>query len=74
TINDVLFGVVSSGLSRYLDHRSPNALPEGLRITGLAMVNIRRQPGLQERAGGTNLACFCCQFIITKVELIPYLM
>ncbi|KDO59757.1 hypothetical protein CISIN_1g0129801mg, partial [Citrus sinensis] len=48
TINDVLFGVVSSGLSRYLDHRSPNALPEGLRITGLAMVNIRRQPGLQD--------------------------
>lgn len=48
TINDVLFGVVSSGLSRYLDNRSPNALPEGLRITGLAMVNIRRQPGLQD--------------------------
>lgn len=23
TINDVLFGVISSGLSRYLDHRSP---------------------------------------------------
>lgn len=48
TINDVLFGVVSSGLSRYLDHRSPNALPEGLQITGLAMVNIRQQPGLQD--------------------------
>lgn len=24
TINDVLFGVVSSGLSRYLDHRTSN--------------------------------------------------
>ncbi|KAK1560361.1 hypothetical protein Q3G72_025762 [Acer saccharum] len=48
TINDVLFGVVSSGLSRYLDHRSPNALRNGLRLTGLAMVNLREQPGLQE--------------------------
>ncbi|KAE8698609.1 40S ribosomal protein S16-like [Hibiscus syriacus] len=48
TINDVLFGVVSYGLSRYLDHRTPNALHEGLRITGVAMVNIRAQPGLQD--------------------------
>ncbi|CAB4290520.1 unnamed protein product [Prunus armeniaca] len=48
TINDVLFGVLSSGLSRYLEHRTPNALPEGLQITGLAMVNLREQLGLQE--------------------------
>ncbi|KAL5562487.1 hypothetical protein UlMin_032234 [Ulmus minor] len=48
TINDVLFGVISSGLSRYLDHRTPNVLPEGLQLTGLAMVNLRRQPGLHE--------------------------
>ncbi|KAL5855529.1 hypothetical protein ACOSQ4_005331 [Xanthoceras sorbifolium] len=48
TINDVLFGVVSSGLSRYLDYRSPNALPNGFQLTGLAMVNLREQPGLQE--------------------------
>ncbi|XWS39934.1 hypothetical protein CRYUN_Cryun18bG0097100 [Craigia yunnanensis] len=47
TINDVLFGVVSSGLSRYLDHRTPNALHEGLRMTGVAMVNLRAQTGLQ---------------------------
>ncbi|XP_039063055.1 O-acyltransferase WSD1-like [Hibiscus syriacus] len=46
TINDVLFGVVSSGLSRYLDHRTPNALHEGLRMTGVAMVNLRSKPGL----------------------------
>ncbi|GMI74563.1 NTHASE/DIACYLGLYCEROL ACYLTRANSFERASE 11, FOLDED PETAL 1 [Hibiscus trionum] len=45
TINDVLFGVVSSGLSRYLDHRTPNALHEGLRMTGVAMVNLRPNPG-----------------------------
>ncbi|KAE8007995.1 hypothetical protein FH972_004545 [Carpinus fangiana] len=48
TINDVLFGVISSGLSRYLDHRSPNALQEGLRLTGVAMVNLRAQSGLQD--------------------------
>ncbi|XP_050366978.1 wax ester synthase/diacylglycerol acyltransferase 5-like [Argentina anserina] len=48
TINDVLFGVISSGISRYLDHRKPNALPEGVQITGVAMVNLRKQPGLQE--------------------------
>ncbi|KAL2489230.1 O-acyltransferase (WSD1-like) family protein [Forsythia ovata] len=47
TINDVLFGVVSSGLSRYLDIRSPKAL-QGLRFTGVAMVNLRPQPGLQD--------------------------
>ncbi|KAJ8766596.1 hypothetical protein K2173_001114 [Erythroxylum novogranatense] len=45
TINDVLFGVISSGLSRYLDHRSPNGLSDGLRLTGVAMVNLREQPG-----------------------------
>ncbi|KAM5549359.1 wax ester synthase/diacylglycerol acyltransferase 11-like [Rosa sericea] len=48
TINDVLFGVISSGISRYLDHRKPNALPEGVQITGVAMNNLREQPGLQE--------------------------
>ncbi|OVA15643.1 O-acyltransferase [Macleaya cordata] len=48
TINDVLFGVISSGLSRYLDHHSESKPPEGLRITGFAMVNIRKQPGLQD--------------------------
>ncbi|KAM1062372.1 hypothetical protein ACFX2I_026704 [Malus domestica] len=47
TINDVLVGVVSSGLSRYLDHQTPNDLRDGIRITGLAMVNLRKQPGLQ---------------------------
>lgn len=48
TINDVLFGVISSGLSRYLDHRGPNALQQGLRMTGIAMVNLREQAGLQD--------------------------
>uniref|UniRef100_A0A6P4ACR1 O-acyltransferase WSD1-like isoform X2 n=1 Tax=Ziziphus jujuba TaxID=326968 RepID=A0A6P4ACR1_ZIZJJ len=48
TINDVLFGVISSGLSRYLDHQATNVLQEGLQITGVAMVNLREQPGVQE--------------------------
>ncbi|XP_024967390.1 O-acyltransferase WSD1-like [Cynara cardunculus var. scolymus] len=48
TINDVLFGVISSGLSRYLDKRSPESLQEGLRITGVALVNLRPSPGLQD--------------------------
>lgn len=49
TINDVLFGVISCGLSRYLDTiESPKALVEGQRITGLAMVNLRSQSGLQD--------------------------
>ncbi|MFX9847887.1 hypothetical protein ABTP16_18730, partial [Acinetobacter baumannii] len=52
TINDVLFGIISSGFSKYLDIKSaedkPHALPEGLQLTGLAMVNLRPQPGLQD--------------------------
>ncbi|KAI3897418.1 hypothetical protein MKX03_025436 [Papaver bracteatum] len=52
TINDVLFGVVTSGLSRYLHyHRTSDSNPEkGLQITGMAMVNLRRQRGLQDMA------------------------
>ncbi|KAF9623065.1 hypothetical protein IFM89_036201 [Coptis chinensis] len=48
TINDVLFGVISSGLTRYLDMRSSKEIKEGHQFTGLAMVNIRQQPGLQD--------------------------
>ncbi|XP_042005192.1 wax ester synthase/diacylglycerol acyltransferase 3-like isoform X2 [Salvia splendens] len=39
TINDVLFGIISSGLSRYLDMRESK---------GIAMVNLRPHTGLQE--------------------------
>ncbi|KAJ0763182.1 putative O-acyltransferase, WSD1, O-acyltransferase WSD1 [Helianthus annuus] len=61
TINDVLFGVISLGLSKYLGKRSPDSLQEGLRITGVALVNLRPSPGLQDikelmkkNAGGTG--------------------
>ncbi|KAK2665049.1 hypothetical protein Ddye_003623 [Dipteronia dyeriana] len=65
TINDVLFGVVSSGLSRYLDHRSPNALRNGLRLTGLAMVNLREQPGLQVHF---SLPPPCLWFVVLEIK------
>ncbi|XP_051136410.1 wax ester synthase/diacylglycerol acyltransferase 11-like [Andrographis paniculata] len=43
TINDVLFGIISSGLSKYLDTRSStNGLKEGDQITGAAMINLRQ--------------------------------
>ncbi|WCJ17734.1 O-acyltransferase (WSD1-like) family protein [Euphorbia peplus] len=48
TINDVLIGVISAGLSRYFNHRSPNSLKEGDRVTGIAMVNLREKSGLQD--------------------------
>ncbi|KAL0365378.1 UNVERIFIED_CONTAM: O-acyltransferase WSD1 [Sesamum angustifolium] len=48
TINDVLLGVISTGFSKYLDVRSSTALQDGDQITGLAMVNLRPQSGLQD--------------------------
>ncbi|KAI7728499.1 hypothetical protein M8C21_016546 [Ambrosia artemisiifolia] len=48
TINDVLFGVISSGLSRYLENHSTKPLRDGVQITGAAMVNLRKSSGLQE--------------------------
>eukprot|EP00262_Sarcandra_glabra_P019623 TRINITY_DN745_c1_g2_i2.p1 TRINITY_DN745_c1_g2~~TRINITY_DN745_c1_g2_i2.p1 ORF type:complete len:467 (-),score=56.51 TRINITY_DN745_c1_g2_i2:283-1683(-) len=54
TINDVLFGILSSGLTRYLAMRSSNKSREEIRITGIAMVNTRKQPGLQEISNMMN--------------------
>ncbi|KAK6946093.1 O-acyltransferase, WSD1-like, N-terminal [Dillenia turbinata] len=47
TINDVFFAILSSGLSRYLHHRSIS-VQDGLQLTGIGMVNLRQEPGLQE--------------------------
>ncbi|XP_039158408.1 O-acyltransferase WSD1-like [Eucalyptus grandis] len=47
TINDVLFEIISVGLFKYLDHRSPNPVRERIPIIGVAMVNLREQQGLQ---------------------------
>ncbi|KAG9451143.1 hypothetical protein H6P81_011108 [Aristolochia fimbriata] len=46
TVNDVLFGVIASGLARYLKMRSPTKPAPG--ISGLALVNTRLRPGLQD--------------------------
>ncbi|KAM3382529.1 hypothetical protein P3S68_008103 [Capsicum galapagoense] len=48
TINDVLFGIISYRVSRYLDLHSPKALKKGLQLTGVAMINLRKQSGLQD--------------------------
>ncbi|XP_076956305.1 wax ester synthase/diacylglycerol acyltransferase 5-like [Bidens hawaiensis] len=48
TINDVLFGVISFGLSKYLHNRSSGSLQEGVQITGVTLVNLRPSPGLQD--------------------------
>lgn len=48
TINDVLFGIISLGLSKYLDKRSSDTLQDGLQITGVALVNLRPSRGLQD--------------------------
>ncbi|XXG44339.1 hypothetical protein AAC387_Pa01g4171 [Persea americana] len=48
TINDVLFGIISYGLAKYLKFRSSRELEGLLRITGLALVNTRQLPGLQD--------------------------
>ncbi|KAG8365359.1 hypothetical protein BUALT_Bualt18G0096500 [Buddleja alternifolia] len=55
TINDVLVGAISWGLSRYLETtRSTKALKEGTQITGISMVNLRPQPRLQDISDVTN--------------------
>ncbi|XP_073151846.1 wax ester synthase/diacylglycerol acyltransferase 11-like [Henckelia pumila] len=48
TINDVLFGVITCGFSKYLDIKSPKAMREGHQITGVSMVNLRPNSGLQD--------------------------
>ncbi|XP_068656749.1 wax ester synthase/diacylglycerol acyltransferase 5-like [Aristolochia californica] len=48
TVNDVLFGVVTSGLARYLEMRTPRKSSKASPISGLALVNTRLRPGLQD--------------------------
>ncbi|KMS96514.1 hypothetical protein BVRB_9g224550 [Beta vulgaris subsp. vulgaris] len=43
TVNDVLYGILWCGLTRYL-----NTLRDGLQFTGLCPVNLRERPGVQE--------------------------
>ncbi|KAL9685729.1 hypothetical protein QQ045_023180 [Rhodiola kirilowii] len=48
TINDVMLGVLSSGLSEYMDLHSPNATREGQKMTVVVMVNLRSVTGIPE--------------------------
>lgn len=47
TINDVLFGVISGGLCRYFDEKWPGSMRDGMQMTGVSVINLRKQPGLQ---------------------------
>ncbi|GJP47324.1 hypothetical protein CLOM_g6534 [Closterium sp. NIES-68] len=52
TVNDVMLTVISGGIERYLALVSPQTggitLPRRLRVSALALVNLRPAPGLQE--------------------------
>ncbi|PKA61227.1 O-acyltransferase WSD1 [Apostasia shenzhenica] len=50
TINDVLVGVLSAALSRYLSRNSGGILPKNLRIKSIMFVNIRPSTGIHELA------------------------
>ncbi|XP_021842448.2 wax ester synthase/diacylglycerol acyltransferase 11-like [Spinacia oleracea] len=50
TINDVLLGVISHGLSKYVDATSPNAPQQELRqVTAILVFNLRENSSLQEK-------------------------
>ncbi|XP_021753330.1 O-acyltransferase WSD1-like isoform X2 [Chenopodium quinoa] len=48
TVNDVLLGVISHGLSKYIDDKSPKALRQSLQVTAILVTNLRRNSGFQE--------------------------
>ncbi|KAG0489370.1 hypothetical protein HPP92_008181 [Vanilla planifolia] len=50
TINDVLVGVTSAALSRYLDRNHDGHLPRNLRIRSTLLVNIRPNTGINALA------------------------
>ncbi|KAL2939370.1 O-acyltransferase WSD1, partial [Bienertia sinuspersici] len=47
TINDVLLGVISSGLSKYLNAKSPQAVQQTRQLTAVIAVNLRKNPHIQ---------------------------
>uniref|UniRef100_A0A7N0VAD1 O-acyltransferase WSD1 C-terminal domain-containing protein n=1 Tax=Kalanchoe fedtschenkoi TaxID=63787 RepID=A0A7N0VAD1_KALFE len=48
TINDVVLGVLSLGLSEYMHLRSPDAIREGTRLTAITMSNLRSASGFPD--------------------------
>ncbi|PKA53336.1 O-acyltransferase WSD1 [Apostasia shenzhenica] len=77
TINDVLVGVTSAALSRYLSRSYGGCLPENLRIRTTLLVNIRSTAGITELADmmkdsgakwGNQLGYILLRFPIMKCE------
>ncbi|KAI5060072.1 hypothetical protein GOP47_0024492 [Adiantum capillus-veneris] len=77
TVNDVVFGMIAAGMSRYLQQSgSTKTQMAHLRVRACALVNTRKSPGLQElksmMAGGSqarwgnNMG-----YIILPVPLLP---
>ncbi|KAL2922486.1 O-acyltransferase WSD1 [Bienertia sinuspersici] len=48
TVNDVLYGIIWCGLTRYLNIRLPKAVQDGVQITGICPVNLREKSGVQD--------------------------
>ncbi|KAL8129205.1 hypothetical protein V2J09_018360 [Rumex salicifolius] len=48
TMNDVLLGVIASGLAKYLDLHSPKCMVKGIEVTSLVLANLRKNSGLQD--------------------------
>ncbi|CAO2814836.1 unnamed protein product [Amaranthus hypochondriacus] len=59
TINDVLLGIISSGLSKYLNIKSPQALRHGLQLTTFVAVNLRKDPFMQEKSELMKISSNC---------------
>ncbi|KAG0458099.1 hypothetical protein HPP92_023256 [Vanilla planifolia] len=78
TVNDVLVGITSAALSRYLERNYDGNLPQNLMIRSTVLVNIRPSPGINElaymmKAGsrakwGNRLGYVILRFPIMNVE------
>ncbi|XP_021753331.1 O-acyltransferase WSD1-like isoform X3 [Chenopodium quinoa] len=48
TVNDVLLGVISHGLSKYIDDKSPKAVQQALQLSFIIPVHLRKDSSMQE--------------------------
>ncbi|KAL2939381.1 O-acyltransferase WSD1 [Bienertia sinuspersici] len=62
TVNDVLLGIISSGLSKYVNLKSSKALQQTPQLTAINAVNLRKHPYLQ-------VASWCFQKVLTNTTL-----
>ncbi|KAH9616690.1 hypothetical protein KSS87_000010 [Heliosperma pusillum] len=47
TVNDVLLGLISAGLSKYIEVKYPTAMLQALKVTGVVVVNLRKNSAFQ---------------------------